>query len=107
LSRQLTKKLRTARPLRKRRRRPDQRRARFIAPAVLIDHRPSDAALRLRIGDWEGDLIIGRSSQSAIGTLVDGPAAICACSICQPATTPTPSATGSSAFWPACPRRPG
>jgi IS30 family transposase len=70
LSRQLTKKLRTGRPLRKRRRRPDQRRARFIAPTVLIDHRPGDAALRLRIGDWEGDLIIGRSSQSAIGTLV-------------------------------------
>jgi transposase, IS30 family len=38
---------------------------------VLIDHRPADAALRQRIGDWEGDLIIGRSSQSAIGTLVD------------------------------------
>jgi transposase, IS30 family len=71
LNRQLTKKLRTGRPLRRRRRRPSQRQARFTAPAVLIDHRPGDAALRLRIGDWEGDLIIGRSSQSAIGTLVD------------------------------------
>jgi transposase, IS30 family len=71
LSRQLTSKLRTGRPLRKRRRTPSQRQGRFIAPAVLIDHRPADAALRQRIGDWEGDLIIGRSSQSAIGTLVD------------------------------------
>jgi IS30 family transposase len=26
---------------------------------------------RGRIGDWEGDLIVGRSSRSAIGTLVD------------------------------------
>jgi IS30 family transposase len=71
LSRQLTKRLRTGRPLRKRRRRPNQRTPRFTAPAVLIDHRPGDAALRTRIGDWEGDLIIGRSSHSAIGTLVD------------------------------------
>ncbi len=26
---------------------------------------------RGRIGDWEGDLIVGRASRSAIGTLVD------------------------------------
>jgi transposase, IS30 family len=71
LSRQLTKKLRTGRPLRKRRRRPDQRQGRFIAPVVLIDLRSQEALQRERLGDWEGDLIIGRSSQSAIGTLVD------------------------------------
>ncbi|MFB7733595.1 transposase [Streptomyces sp. NPDC056112] len=40
LSRTLTRKLRTGRPLRKQRRRPDQRMPRFVAPAVLIDHRP-------------------------------------------------------------------
>ena len=71
LSRQLTKKLRTGRPLRKRRRRPDRRQTRFTTPAVLIDLRPEQALQRQRIGDWEGDLIIGRSSRSAIGTLVD------------------------------------
>ena len=71
LSRQLTRRLRTGRPLRKRRRRSDQRKIRFVAPSVLIDHRPSDALLRQRIGDWEGDLITGRMNQSAVGTLVD------------------------------------
>jgi IS30 family transposase len=71
LSRQLTRRLRTGRPLRKRRRQPDQRRIRFVAPAQLLDHRPPAVEQRLRIGDWEGDLIVGRSSQSAIGTLVD------------------------------------
>jgi len=71
LSRELTKKLRTGRPLRKRRRNSSQRQARFIAPSVLIDHRPEEAATRDRISDWEGDLIIGSASCSAIGTIVD------------------------------------
>ncbi|MFC6020678.1 IS30 family transposase [Plantactinospora solaniradicis] len=71
LSRQLTKRLRTGRPLRRRRRRADQRRCRFLAPALLIDQRPAVVEDRVRIGDWEGDLIVGRMSQTAIGTLVD------------------------------------
>jgi IS30 family transposase len=71
LSRELTKKLRTGRPLRRRRRRSDQRTVRFIAPAELIDQRPAIVEERVRIGDWEGDLITGRLNQSAIGTLVD------------------------------------
>ncbi|WP_433436130.1 IS30 family transposase [Nonomuraea sp. CA-141351] len=71
LSRSLTRRLRTGRPLRKRRRRPDQRQPRFIAPALLIDHRPAVVELRHRVGDWEGDLITGRLNQSAIATLVD------------------------------------
>jgi len=71
LSRQLTRRLRTGRPLRKRRRRAHERRSRFIAPEVLIDRRPSIVDSRERVGDWEGDLIIGRMSQTAIGTLVD------------------------------------
>lgn len=71
LSRRLTAKLRTGRALRRRRRRPDQRRVRFVAPAVLIEHRPPAAEQRVRVGDWEGDLITGRLNRSAIGTLVD------------------------------------
>lgn len=70
LSRQLTKKLRTGRPLRKRRRRAHERTPRFIAPALLIDHRPTVVDERSRVGDWEGDLITGRGGLSAIGTLV-------------------------------------
>jgi IS30 family transposase len=71
LSRTLTVHLRTGRPLRKRRRRADQRTVRFVAPALLIDARPAEVEDRRRIGDWEGDLIVGRMSRSAIGTLVD------------------------------------
>ncbi len=71
LSRHFTKKLRTGRPLRKRRRRANQRAVRFVAPAKSIAHRPRAAAARVRVGDWEGDLIMGRSSHSAIGTLVE------------------------------------
>src|SRR4051794_30376729 len=71
LSRTLTRKLRTGRPLRKRRRNPVARTPRFIAPGRLIDQRPVVVEHRTRIGDWEGDLIVGRMSRSAIGTLVD------------------------------------
>jgi IS30 family transposase len=71
LSRELTRRLRTGRPLRKRRRRSNQRQARFVVPAVLIDYRPDVVARRGRVGDWDGDLIVGPSSRSAIGTLVD------------------------------------
>jgi IS30 family transposase len=70
LNRQLTKKLRTGRPLRRRRRRAHERIPRFVAPALLIDHRPDVVEDRSRVGDWEGDLITGRGGLSAIGTLV-------------------------------------
>lgn len=71
LSRQLTRRLRTERPLRKRRRRAAERSPRFIAPGLLLEHRSRTADERDRVGDWEGDLIVGRMSQSEIGTLVD------------------------------------
>jgi IS30 family transposase len=71
LRRQLTRRLRTGRPLRKRRRRPTARQTRFVTPGRLIDQRPDIAERRERVGDWEGDLIVGRSNRSAIATLVD------------------------------------
>jgi IS30 family transposase len=71
LSRTLTRRLRRGRPLRKRRRRPDVRETRYANPGKLIDARPAIALERSRVGDWEGDLILGARSQSAIGALVD------------------------------------
>ena len=70
LRRQLTRQLRTGRPLRKRRRRATERRTRFVTPGRLIDQRPDIVQGRERIGDWEGDLIVGRHNRSAIATLV-------------------------------------
>ena len=93
LSRLLTRRLRTGRPLRKRRRRPHERRVRFIAPALLIGHRPSIVDDRTRVGDWEGDLIVGRGSKSAIGTLVDRASRYVIWCIYPATAPPRPSAT--------------
>jgi IS30 family transposase len=95
LSRQLTKRLRTGRPLRKRRRKPTERSPRFIAPGRLIDHRPIEAEQRLRIGDWEGDLIVGRLNHSAIATWSTAAAATSSSSRCPASAPPMRSATPS------------
>ncbi len=70
LRRELTTCLRTGRALRKPRRRIDQRRER-IKDKVMIADRPAEAGDRAVPGHWEGDLIIGADSGSAIGTLVE------------------------------------
>lgn len=70
LRRELVTCLRTGRTLRV----PRARRARpgkpFVAPEVMLKHRPVEAADRAVPGHWEGDLILGLGS-SAIGTLVE------------------------------------
>jgi IS30 family transposase len=72
LRRELTRCLRTGRALRKPHRLPDQRRFRGHIPAeLMISQRPPEADDRAVPGHWEGDLIIGRDSNSAIGTLVE------------------------------------
>lgn len=71
LNRRLTKRLRTGRPLRKRRRRPDQRRSRYVIPHQRIEHRPPIVTERIQVGDWEGDLIVSPMSKSAVATLED------------------------------------
>jgi IS30 family transposase len=64
--------LRTGRAVRKPRRRVDGRSARpHVRAELLISERPAEAEDRAVPGHWEGDLIIGKDSGSAIGTLVE------------------------------------
>jgi IS30 family transposase len=70
LRRELTACLRTGRALRRPRRRADVRRER-IKDKVMISERPAEADDRAVPGHWEGDLIVGEDSGSAIGTLVE------------------------------------
>jgi IS30 family transposase len=72
LRRELTRCLRTGRALRKPRRRTQQHQPRARIPEmVMISQRPAEADDRAVPGHWEGDLIIGKDSGSAIGTLVE------------------------------------
>src|SRR3954454_20805105 len=62
------------RPARRRRRRRRlaglQRRGRLTA-MTMIHQRPVEVEDRVQVGHWEGDLIMGPSNRSAIGTLVE------------------------------------
>ncbi|MFJ4873445.1 IS30 family transposase [Streptomyces sp. NPDC088757] len=69
LRRDLARNLRTGRTVRKPHREPHQRRHR--SSMLLISDRPAEVEDRAVPGHWEGDLIIGKESGSAIGTLVE------------------------------------
>ena len=71
LSRQLSGHLRTGRALRRPRRTSTAREPRFTVASVSIRDRPPAVLERSRVGDFEGDLIVGRHGRSVIGTLVD------------------------------------
>lgn len=71
LRREVARALRTGRARRKPRRQAQQRQPRYADPMVLISDRPAEAEDRAVPGHWAGDLIIGKNSSSAIGTLVE------------------------------------
>ncbi len=71
LRRELTRCLRTGRAVRKPRRRVGPRNHDKIKDKVMIRDRPAEADDRAVPGHWEGDLIIGKSNRSAIGTVVE------------------------------------
>lgn len=69
LTRELTQYLRTGRSLRKPRRRQPHPGPR--SGGASISQRPPEAADRALPGHWEGDLIIGEGTRSAIATVVE------------------------------------
>ncbi len=71
LKREVQAALRTGRTRRKPHRTPDQRQQRFTDPMIMISERPAEVADRAVPGHWEGDLIVGTNSASAIVTLVE------------------------------------
>jgi IS30 family transposase len=71
LRREVAVALRTGRTRRKPHRRPEQRTPRFVDEMLMISERPAEVDDRAVPGHWEGDLIVGTRSESAIVTLVE------------------------------------
>lgn len=71
LRREVADALRTGRTRRKPHTSPEQRTPRFVDPMVMIADRPAEIEDRAVPGHWEGDLIVGTGSRSAIVTLVE------------------------------------
>jgi len=71
LRREVALALRTGRTRRKPHRSPQQRTPRFVDEMVMISDRPAEVEDRAVPGHWEGDLIVGARSESAIVTLVE------------------------------------
>ncbi len=70
LRKELAACLRTGRAVRRRQRRGSDKRGK-IPGMINISQRPAEVADRAVPGHWEGDLIVGTKSRSAVGTLVE------------------------------------
>jgi IS30 family transposase len=73
LRKELTRRLRTGRALRKPRKRVDGRSdpGRRIPDMTMISERPAEADDRAVPGHWEGDFVVGKNNRSAVATLVE------------------------------------
>ena len=67
----LYKKLRIAGTKQRRKRRNSRDMRGTIKNRVGIEHRPDIVERKIRIGDWEGDTVVGKNHQGALVTLVD------------------------------------
>lgn len=70
LKKELLSYLRQERTLRKQRKNTHEKRG-TIPNMISIDERPTEVEERIIPGHWEGDLIMGKDHQSALGTLVE------------------------------------
>jgi IS30 family transposase len=71
LKREFARSLRRGRSARKAQRNPDARSGRFVDPMTPLIERPAEVESRAVPGHWEGDLIVGAGSRSAVATIVE------------------------------------